>query len=82
MAARKAVQTVLKENAERWMAIPGVVGTGVGEYKGEPCVRILVIEQGEQVKKGIPSQVEGFPVIVEVTGEIRALDTDGKARAE
>ena len=82
MTAKKTAQEVLKENTDRWMAIPGVVGTGIGEYKGQPCIKLLVIEQGEQVKKRIPSQVEGFPVIVEVTGEIRALDTDGKASAE
>ena len=82
MAAKKTVQQVLKENIDRWTAIPGVVGAGIGECKGQPCIKVLVTEKSEQVQKRIPSQVEGFPVMVEVTGEIRALDTDGKARAE
>ena len=82
MAAKKTVQQVLKENIDRWTAIPGVVGAGIGEFEGQPCIKVLVTEKSEQVQKRIPSQVEGFPVMVEVTGEIRALDTDGKARAE
>ena len=69
----KSIEQVLKEHTDAWMSIPGVVGTAIGELKGKPCIKILVVQKTEELTKKIPSQVEGFPVILEETGEIRAL---------
>lgn len=73
MAAR-TIEEVLKENTDKWMSIPGVVGTAIGEFKGKPCIKIFVVKKTEELRKKIPSQVEGFPVVIQQTGEIRALD--------
>ena len=69
----KAIEQVLKEHTDAWMSISGVVGTAIGEHKGKPCIKVLVVKKTENLTKRIPSQVEGFPVILEETGEIRAL---------
>ncbi len=69
----KTIERVLKEHTDEWMAIPGVVGTAMGEHKGKPCIKILVVEKTQKLARQIPSQVEGFPVVIEETGEIRAL---------
>ncbi|MCD6415569.1 MAG: hypothetical protein J7M08_02585 [Planctomycetes bacterium] len=69
----KRVQQILEEHAGGWMAIAGVVGVAIGELEGEPCVRILVEKKTDDLMKRIPSEVEGFPVVVNETGEIRAL---------
>jgi hypothetical protein len=55
------------------MAIPGVVGTAIGQDKGRPCILILTASNTKQVREKIPSTVEGYPVVVQFTGEIRAL---------
>ena len=78
----RSIEQVLKEHTDRWMSINGVVGTGIGKCKGKPCIKVFVVEGDEQLRKRIPTQVEGFPVIVEVTGEIRALDADDSTGAE
>ena len=72
----KAIEEVLKEHTDEWMSIPGVVGTAIGEYNGKPCIKVLVVKKTKELTEKIPSRVEGFPVIIEATGEIRALDTE------
>ena len=53
------------------LAIPGVVGTAVGlRTDGEPVVKIYA----ESAKvAGLPKQLDGVPVLVQVTGKIVAL---------
>jgi len=70
----KTIEQVLQAHTDEWMAVPGVVGTAIGEFKGKPCIKVFVVKKNEEVKKKIPSQVEGFPVRMEETGEIRALE--------
>ena len=72
--ATKTIEEVLKENANKWMSIHGVVGTAIGEFKGKPCIKIFVVKKTEGLTQKIPSSLEGFPVVIQQTGEIRALD--------
>ena len=73
--AAKTIEEVLKENTNKWMSIRGVVGTAIGEFKGKPCIKIFVVKKTPELMKKIPSTLEGFPVDIKQTGEIRALDT-------
>ncbi len=73
--AAKTIEAVLKEHTDEWMSIPGVVGTGIGECEGKPCIRIFVVKRTPELLKKIPSELEGFVVDVQETGEIRARDS-------
>ncbi len=73
MAAR-AIEEVLSDYTDKWMALPGVIGTGIGEQNGKPCLKVFVIKMTDGLKRAIPAQVEGFPVVIEATGEFKALD--------
>ncbi len=68
----KTIEQVQQEHTEAWMAIPGVVGTAIGQSEGKPCILIFTAAKTEQVRRKIPATVEGYPVIVEYTGEIHA----------
>lgn len=70
----KTIQQVQEEHTPEWMALPGVVGTAIGQREGKPCILILTASNTEQVRRKIPPTVEGYPVVVEYVGEIRALD--------
>ncbi len=72
----RSIEQVLKDHTHEWISIPGVVGTAIGELKGKPCIRILADRKTEELAKRIPSQVEGFPVVVAEIGQIRALESD------
>ena len=39
--SHRTIQQVLKDKTDEWMAIPGVEGTAIGLFEGEPCIRIL-----------------------------------------
>ena len=71
---QKTIQAVLKENTDKLMALPGVVGTGLGECSGKPCIKVFVMKKTPELLKQIPSTLEGYTVAVEETGAFRALD--------
>ena len=70
----QTIEQVQEEHTDEWMAIPGVEGTAIGLYEGTPCIKILTSSRTDEIRAQIPSEVEGYPVIVEETGEFRALD--------
>lgn len=70
----KTIEQVQEEHTDDWMAIPGVVGTAIGQCEGKPCILILTASNTEQVRQKIPSTIEGYPVVVRHIGEVRALD--------
>ena len=70
----KTIEQVQEEKTDEWMAIPGVEGTAIGLFEGKPCIKILISSRTDQIRTKIPSKVEGYPVVVEETGEFRALD--------
>ena len=68
------IEAVLKEHTDKWMSIPGVVGTGIGACEGTPCIRIFVAKKTPELLQKLPSKLEGFVVDVEETGTIEARD--------
>jgi hypothetical protein len=61
------------------MAVPGVVGTGVGiGSNGQPVVKVLLSSPGAAL---LPSAINGVPVEPLITGEIFALQ-DARARQD
>ena len=71
--AAKPIKEVLKERAKALISIPGVVGAGEGLCDGEPCIKVFVIKKTPEIEKNLPSTLEGYPVRIEETGEIKAL---------
>lgn len=70
---QKTIEQVQQEHTDAWMAIPGVIGTAIGEHNGKPCILVLTASNTKQARARIPSTVDGYPVVVQYTGEIRAL---------
>jgi len=71
---RTDITTVVDMHAPQLMAIPGVTAVAVGELApGEPCVRIYVDEVTDDLRAQLPTTLEGWPVDVEESGEIRPL---------
>ncbi len=70
------IETAQAKLTDRVMALPGVVGLGIGECEGAPCIKVFVVQKTPQLESAIPSTFEGFPVEIQVTGEIRARPSD------
>ncbi len=73
-AERLPIEQVLAAHTPELMAIPGVVGTAQGLLdSGAPCIQVLVVERTRELENRIPRFLEGWPVVMVVTGEIRAM---------
>src|SRR6266513_3357526 len=72
---KRDINAVLAAHDKELLAIPGVVGVYVGtlEDRRTPCLRVMLARKTAESRK-VPQSIEGYPVVIEVTGEIRALD--------
>jgi hypothetical protein len=71
----KAIGLVLEKHKKSLLSIAGVVGVAVGESNGKPCIRVFATTKDNKLLGQIPHSLEGYEVIVDKTGEIRALNT-------
>jgi len=73
--ARPPIEDVQKAHTDAWMRIPGVVGTAIGLCGDTPCIKVLVVQSTDALHKAIPDSLQGYRVIIEETGVVRAQDT-------
>ena len=75
-AANPRVQEVMAvqdRHTPELMGMPGVVGTATGLTRdGRPA--ILVLTEKNQLDTELPAEIDGVPVVQEVTGRIVAMD--------
>ncbi len=65
-----SVEDVLARHSAEWLAVPGVVGTGLGARGEGRSIVIFVVERSAEIERRIPKEVEGFPVRIEVGGRV------------
>jgi len=65
---------VLRDHTPSLMAIPGVVGTGEGARDGKAVILVLISRKTPQIEHQVPREIEGYPVVLQETGPVRALD--------
>jgi hypothetical protein len=75
-SSRRDINAVLADHDKELMAISGVVGVYVGLLPDgqTPCLKVMLARQTPETLRAIPKRLEGFPVVTEVTGEIRPLE--------
>ena len=69
--AARSIDEVLAAHTDSLMALPGVVGTAVGLCDGERCIKVLLADSTTATRSRIPSRLEGYRVVAEVTGTIQ-----------
>jgi hypothetical protein len=74
----KTIEEVLREHTDQLMSLPGVVGTAQGLCDDKPCIKVFVIKKTQALDQRIPDTLDGYPVKIEETGEIKALPEDQK----
>ena len=70
---KRGIAEVLREHTAGIMAIKGVTGTAQGICGGSPCIKVYVVRKTPELTARIPSNIEGYPVEVEETGEFKPL---------
>jgi hypothetical protein len=69
--AARSINEVLAAHSDSLMALPSVVGTAVGLCEGERCIKVLLADSNPDTQRRIPARLEGYRVVVEVTGTIK-----------
>lgn len=75
---KQMIEQVQAKYEDRWMSIPGVVGVGIGAANRKPVIKVLVVKKTIELEQKIPKEAEGYQVVIEETGEIRALPRKDK----
>ncbi len=72
-ASRRDINAVISDHDRELLALPGVVGVYVGLLDDDktPCLKVMVKTKDPDLVRRIPQRIEGHPVVIEVTGEIR-----------
>ena len=65
------LEAAQRKLTSRVMGRPGVTGTAIGERGGKPCLKIYVSDR--DAAKTLPRNIDGFRVLIEVTGTFRRL---------
>ena len=68
-----SIKEVKEKYQDQLMALPGVIGVGIGAENNEHVIKVLVIKQTKKLARKIPKKLETYKVVIEETGEIRAL---------
>jgi hypothetical protein len=71
----RPIEAVRQDHADELLAIPGVVGFYPHQRDdGTPVLRVMVVKRTPELDRKLPRALEGYPVEIEVTGEIRPLE--------
>jgi hypothetical protein len=77
MSSGEAIK-IMNAHVDELMAVPGVTAVAVGALDdGRPCILVYVVKKTADHNKLIPRELEGYRVVVEVSGEIKPMKRDG-----
>ena len=66
------ISATIERHSGELLDIPGVVGVAEGISDGRPVVQILIARRTQELVSRLPRTLDGHPVVVIETGEIRA----------
>jgi hypothetical protein len=68
-----SIKQVKAKHENRLLEFPGVVSVGLGKDKGgNPAIIVGVDRPRSALAEQLPRQLDGYPVIVQVVGSIKA----------
>jgi hypothetical protein len=72
---KRDINAVLAEHDKELLAMPDVVGVYIGTLEGHStlCLRVMLARKNPETERKIPRSIEGYPVRVEVSGELRPM---------
>jgi len=72
-SSQKPIAQVIQEHRTSMLSIPGILGIGQGGSPDTPHITLYVRAQILANLNSIPSILEGYPVVIQETGDIEAL---------
>lgn len=69
----QSIEDVLAAHTDSLMAVEGVTGVGQGLCEERACIRVYVLARTPEVEQRLPAEIDGYPVELVETGQIRPL---------
>jgi hypothetical protein len=66
------IDEVVAQHLAELMAVPGIVGVGVAERAGKEVILVMRSHVTAE-SQALPAELDGFPIVVDTTGEITAF---------
>ena len=73
MQSDKTLVQVLEENRSAIMAMPNVIGVGIGKCGAELCIKVMVSRPSDELEEQLGTLLEGYPYSIEVTEPLQTL---------
>ena len=70
-----SIAATIERHSAGLLEIPGVVGIARGNRDGQDVVQILIVKRTGSLVARLPHALDGYPVVVIETGDIRARDS-------
>ena len=72
---RRDINAVLAAHDRQLLALPAVVGVYVGVLADgrTPCLKVMLARPTPETERRIPREIQGYPMVTEISGEIRPL---------
>src|SRR5205814_1559218 len=69
---RRDINAVLAAHDRQLLELPAVVGVYVGVLADgkTPCLKVMLARRMPETERKIPREIEGYPVVTEISGEI------------
>lgn len=67
------IEDVKKRHELELLGIEGVEGVGVTEDKGHAVLTLYIGQMTDQLRRKLPTEIEGYPVRTVITGGFVAL---------
>lgn len=68
------IKIVKRKYVKQWLKIDGVIAVGIGFMKNKETGIIVSIKKlSLPIQKFVPNEIDGVPIELNVTGEIKAL---------
>jgi hypothetical protein len=69
----RTIEEALGKLNGKLLSLSEVVGTAQSLCDSKPCIRVYVMKISPELVRQIPNIIDGYPVVVEETGEIHTL---------
>jgi|GEM_PF-624750 len=79
---KPTIQQVKEKYEMDLINIEGVTGVGFHYENGQPVIWVYVERKTKLISDNIPDALDGYPVRIEATGELNALETDHRSSQE
>lgn len=75
---RRPIAEVIARHAPALMEADGVIGVyESARADGTPCIKVIVLRRSAEIERRLPAQLEGHPVVIEESDQIRAMPDSG-----